>query len=66
MIKIVKTYFNKSINNLVNINNNQQNNNNSYNLVYNFIKEYHKTFKLNIDFEAISQIDGEFKYKMDL
>ena len=50
MIKIVKTYFNKSINNLVNINNSQQNNNNSYNLIYNFIKEYHKTYKLNIEF----------------
>ena len=65
MIKIVKTYFNKSINNLVNINNSQPNNNNSYNLVYNFINEYHKTYKLNIDFEGISQLDGEFKYKMD-
>ena len=66
MIEIVKTYFNKSINNLVNINNNISNNNNTYNLVYNFIKDYHITYKPNIDFKGLSQIEGEFKYKMDL
>ena len=66
MIEIVKTYFNKSINNLVNINNNISNNNNTYNLVYNFIKDYHITYKSNIDFKGLSQIEGEFKYKMDL
>ena len=37
MTKIVKTYFNKSVNNLVTINNNLLDNNNTYNMLHNFI-----------------------------
>ena len=41
MIKIVKSYFNKSINNLVNIKTNIENKENTFNSIYNFIRKYH-------------------------
>ena len=66
MIKIVKTNFNNSVSNLVKINNNIQYTNNAYNLVYNFLKDYHINYKSSLDFVGLSQIDGDFKYKMDL
>ena len=61
MIKIVKSYFNKSINNLVNINTNIENKDNTFNLIYNFIRKYHSTYHTIINFRGLFQIENDLK-----
>ena len=62
MIKIVKSYFNKSINNLVNINTNTENKDNTFNSIYNFIRKYHSKYNTIIDFKGLLQIENDLKY----
>ena len=66
MKKIVKSYFAKSINNLVNINTNKDNNANTLSLVYEFIRKYHSTYHSTINFKGILQIDGELKNNLNI
>lgn len=66
MKKIVKSYFTKSINNLVNINANKDNNANTLSLVYEFIRKYHSTYHSTINFKGILQIDGELKNTLNI
>ena len=55
MIKIVKLYFTKSINNLVNIKTNTENKENIFNSIYNFIRKYHSKYHTIIDFKELLQ-----------
>ena len=66
MKKIVKSYFTKSINNLVNINKSKDNNANTLSLVYNFIRKYHSTYHSTINFKGILQIDGELRDNLNI
>jgi hypothetical protein len=65
MIKIVKSYFNKSINNLVNIKTNTEYKDNTFNSIYNFIMKYHSKYHTIIYFKGLLQIENDLKYDLN-